>query len=116
MWSCIIIIIGIIAMPSSWSYDQKLTKALVDIVGDIKFTNDIEKDNEKKMRIVAPSSLRRRCHKSLACEYHQPMVEIENAIYMNGVLYLNKPDKQVMAYISLSIYLSLFLNLSLHLD
>jgi len=38
------------------------------------------------------SSLRRRCTNFLACEHHIPVVEINNAIFHEGTLYLNEPD------------------------
>lgn len=45
------------------------------------------------------SSLRRRCNNYLACEHHIPVVEIHNAIFYQGNLWLNKPDEHTLAHI-----------------
>ena len=42
------------------------------------------------------SSLRRRCTNFLACEHHIPVVEIHNAIFHSGTLYLNEPDQSTL--------------------
>jgi len=42
------------------------------------------------------SSMQRRCTNFLACEHHIPVVEIHNAIFHAGTLYLNEPDDSTL--------------------
>ena len=46
------------------------------------------------------SLLRRRCANFLACEHHIPVVEVQNAIFYAGKLYLHEPDADSLNAIS----------------
>lgn len=52
--------------------------------------NDIKNNN----RNMITSSVRRRCLHYLACEFQIPMIEFENIIINNGVIYLHNLDKE----------------------
>ena len=55
--------------------------------------------HEDGVEVTLRSSLRFRCRDYLACEYHLPVVELENVIIDKGVVYLNNPDKSSLAAI-----------------
>ena len=46
--------------------------------------------------ITLRGALRRRCSNYLACEHHLPVVEIQNAVFYRGALYLNNPDAETL--------------------
>ena len=73
---------------------------------EIKIENDFYRQQQRHVdhgsssggssgvEVTLRSSLRFRCRDYLACEYHLPIIELENVVIDRGVIYLNDPDKE----------------------
>lgn len=72
-----------------------LNDALTDELSQIQFNISFSAKESPMISVI-----RQRCTDYLACEYFNPMIELENVIFMNGQIYANNVDTESVKVIN----------------